>query len=134
VGDFHQLLVWQKAHRLTLAVYRATSTFPKQEMFGLTSQMRRASSSIPANIAEGTARGGDREFLGFLRIAVGSAAELEYYTLLAHELNYVSEDDNNLICNLTSEVKRMLHRLLDRIADMDQSASRPGSRLATGDP
>jgi four helix bundle protein len=133
MGDFHQLVVWQKAHNLTLDVYRATANFPKHEMFGLTSQVRRASVSIPANIAEGTGRGGDREFLRFLTIAMGSAAELEYHVLLAHELNYVSDHDYETIIKSTSEVLRMLRRLHARIVVIDRDARRSDSRLATRD-
>jgi four helix bundle protein len=93
VEDFHQLVFWQKAHRLTPDVYRATNSFPTYEMFGLSSQTRRACASIPANIAEGTGRGGDREFAPFLRVAFGSAAELEYDLLLAHDLSYFGDCD-----------------------------------------
>jgi four helix bundle protein len=77
--DFRTLTVWQKAHQLTLAVYKATRGFPKEEMYGLTSQVRRASSSIPANIAEGCGRDGDAELARFFQIAMGSASELEYH-------------------------------------------------------
>jgi len=133
MGDFHQLVVWQKAHRLTLDVYTVTSRFPQHEIFSLTSQTRRASLSIPANIAEGTGRGGDREFLRFLRIALGSAAELEYHLLLAHELSYLSDCDYAAIADSTTEVKRMLHRLLYRIAAIEGVARPAGSRLATRD-
>jgi four helix bundle protein len=133
VGDFHQLVVWQKAHHLTLDIYRVTSSFPGHELFGLTSQLRRASLSVPANIAEGTARGGDREFHRFLRIALGSAAEVEYLVLLAYELTYLNDRDHDSIAASTSEVKRMLRRLLDRIATSDESARRFDPRLVTRD-
>jgi four helix bundle protein len=79
--DFRDLKVWGKAHELALSCYSATSPFPKQEMFGLTSQIRRASSSIPANIAEGCGRRGNGELHRFLQIAMGSASELEYHLL-----------------------------------------------------
>lgn len=85
MGDFKKLAVWEKAHRLTLAVYRASGSFPKDELYGLMSQIRRAAASIPTNIAEGSGRGGDRELVRFLHIALGSANELEYQLLLAKD-------------------------------------------------
>jgi four helix bundle protein len=81
--DFRKLRVWQRAHELTLSLYRATATFPAAERFGLTSQIRRASSSIGANLAEGCGRIGDAEFARFCSIGMGSACELEYHLLLA---------------------------------------------------
>jgi four helix bundle protein len=128
VGDFHQLVVWQKSHRLALDVYRVTSDFPKSEIFGLTSQARRASLSIPTNIAEGSSRGGDREFVRFLRISLGSAGELEYLLLFAHELGFLSDGDHSTVDNATAEVKRMLRRLLEHL-----TASTHDSRLTTHD-
>ena len=85
--DFRDLQVWQKAHGLTLAIYRVTVTFPRQELYGLTTQLRRASSSIAANLAEGCGRNSDAEFARFCSIAMGSASELEYHLLLARDLN-----------------------------------------------
>jgi four helix bundle protein len=92
--DFKELKVWVKAHQLTLAVYQATTTFPKEELYGLTSQMRRSAASIPTNIAEGCGRGSDDDFRRFLQIAMGSASELEYQLLLAHDLGYFSTADS----------------------------------------
>ena len=83
--DFRKQKVWGKAHDLALKVYRVTEAFPKTELFGLTSQIRRAGVSIPANIAEGCGRDTDADFARFLQIAMGSASELEYHLLLAHE-------------------------------------------------
>ena len=87
--DFRQLTVWCRAHGLVLAVYRATKGFPADERFGITSQLRRSSASIPANIAEGCGRTGDAELGRFLQIAAGSASEAEYHLLLAHDLGYL---------------------------------------------
>jgi four helix bundle protein len=117
VGDFHQLVVWQKAHQLAIHIYRATAAFPRAELFGLTSQARRAGVSIPANIAEGCGRGGDHELIRFLRISLGSASELEYHLLLARELKYLSDREYALVANATEEVKRMLRRLIERLAN-----------------
>ena len=87
--DFRNLKVWEKSHQLALAVYKATSTFPRHELYGLTSQIRRACASIPANIAEGCGRSGDAELARFLQIAMGSASELEYHLLLARDLGFL---------------------------------------------
>ena len=87
--DFRNLLVWQKAHALTLELYKTTVSFPPNERFGLTSQIRRCSASIPANLAEGCGRHGDGEFHRFVHIAMGSASELEYHLLLTHDLGYL---------------------------------------------
>ena len=88
--DFKKLKVWQKAHSLAVAIYQATEVFPKDELYGLTSQIRRSCVSIPANIAEGCGRGGNTEFNRFLQIALGSATELEYHLLLANELKFLN--------------------------------------------
>jgi len=87
--DFKKLNVWRKAHLLTLEVYKATAGFPRDELYGLTSQVRRACVSIPANIAEGYGRDGEAEFGRFLRIALGSASELEYHLCLAFDLKFL---------------------------------------------
>ena len=91
--DFRKQKVWQKAHDLALEVYRVTEAFPKREVFGLTSQIRRAGVSIPANIAEGCGQDTDADFARFLQIAMGSASELEYHLLLVHDLGFVSDPD-----------------------------------------
>src|SRR5437763_1104340 len=89
--DFRKLRAWKESHSIVLRTYAITATFPRTELFGLTSQMRRAASSIPANIAEGCCRGGQRTLAHFLRIALGSAGELEYYGILASDLKLLSE-------------------------------------------
>lgn len=91
--DFRELKVWEKAHCLTLAVYRATTAFPRDEVYGLTSQIRRSCASIPANIAEGCGREGDAELARFLQIAMGSASELEYHLLLTRDLDFLNSSD-----------------------------------------
>ncbi len=108
VKDFRDLQVWQKAHQLTLMVYRLTATFPRDERYGLTSQLRRSSSSIAANLAEGCGRNGDAELARFCSIAMGSASELEYHLLLARDLNLVNTADYTALAQQTSEIKRML--------------------------
>jgi four helix bundle protein len=114
--DFKTLTVWQKAHQLTLQVYKVTMTFPKDEIYGLTSQTRRAASSIPANIAEGCGRNGDAELRRFLTISMGSASELEYHALLAHDLGYLTNEAyKQLDCDIT-EVKRMLTGFIQKLS------------------
>ena len=112
--DFRQLLVWEKAHNFTLEIYKVTSRFPKEELYGLTSQLRRASASIAANIAEGFGRGGNVELARFLQIAMGSAFEVEYHILLARDLGLITEAHRSLELHII-EIKRMLAALLIRI-------------------
>jgi four helix bundle protein len=119
--DFRELLVWQKGHALTLAVYKGTITFPKHELYGLTSQTRRAAASIPANIAEGCGRGGDGDLARSLQIAMGSASELEYHLLLAHDLEYLPNQDYHRLGHQTIEIKRMLAAFIQKIK-ADRSA------------
>jgi four helix bundle protein len=93
MGNFNDLHVWKKAHALTLEIYRITQRFPKEEMFGLTTQMRRASSSIGANLTEGCGRKSDPELRRFVHLAKGSASELEYHLVLSRDLKYLNEKD-----------------------------------------
>jgi four helix bundle protein len=108
VRNFRDLEVWREAHELTLAVYRATSSFPAPETYGLTGQIRRSSSSIPANIAEGCGRGTSAEVGRFVQIARGSASELEYHLLLARDLDYLPDDIYEHLTTLLSKVQKML--------------------------
>lgn len=113
--DFKDMRVWSKAHSLTSGVYKATRGFPREELFGLTSQMRRAASSIGANIAEGSGRRSDGELTRFLHIARGSAAELEYHLLLAHDLELLSDISHGVLVKQTDEVQRMLTSLIQQV-------------------
>jgi four helix bundle protein len=113
--DFKDLKVWTKAHELTLAVYRRTRVFPREEMYGLTSQLRRAAGSIGANIAEGCGRRSDGEMKRFLQIARGSASELEYHFLLARELQLLDNDEFKNLESKVLEVQRMLASLVQRL-------------------
>lgn len=108
-------MVWQKAHALTLEVYRVTRRFPDEEKYGLIAQMRRSSSSIPTNIAEGCVRPTDADFARFLYISLGSTSELEYQLILARDLGYVAESTYSSLQGYTAEVKRMLIRLIQRL-------------------
>jgi four helix bundle protein len=115
VRDFKTLIVWQKAHQLTLAVYTATGQFPREEIYGLTSQIRRSAASIPANIAEGRGRNGDSEMALFLQIAMGSASELEYHLWLARDLGYITGDVHANLDTALVEVKRMLNSFISTV-------------------
>ncbi len=110
--DFRQLKVWEKSHQLALSVYKSTKEFPKEELYGLTSQIRRASMSIPTNIAEGCGRNTDKEFARFLQIAMGSASETEYQLIPAHDLDFLPKDAYEKLHDEVEEVKRMLASLL----------------------
>ena len=112
---FRALKVWEKSHRLVLAVYNATGTFPREETFGLTAQLRRCCASIPANIAEGCGRSGEAELGRFMLIAMGSASELDYYLLLARDLGYLGARDYQELSQATGEVKRMLSTLITKV-------------------
>jgi four helix bundle protein len=113
--DFRELKVWIRSHALALDVYRATAGFPKEELYGLTSQIRRAATSIPTNIAEGCGRDGDAELKRFLNIALGSACELDYLVLLATELNYLGRDAAHKLATEVLELRRMLGTFIQRL-------------------
>jgi four helix bundle protein len=113
--DFRDLKVWEKAHRLTLNIYLATSNFPKEELYGLTSQIRRCSASIAANIAEGCGRRGNGEFHRFPQIAAGSASELDYHLLLANDLKFLKQPHYDELSKQLLEIRRMLTGLIVRL-------------------
>lgn len=111
VQSYRDLDVWKKSIQLVKACYEATKSFPKEEMFGLTSQIRRSAVSVPANIAEGRHRNTAKEILNFLKIAYGSLAELETHLIIALELNYISEAQQNTVLTQTAEIGRMINGL-----------------------
>lgn len=113
--NFRELKVWEKAHHLTLEVYKASQSFPRDETYGLTSQIRRSSISVPANIAEGCGRDGDAELARFLQIAMGSASELDYHLLLARDLNLLNSSDYAQLASEVGEVKRMLTSFVQKL-------------------
>ena len=127
--DYRKLEVWRRAHQLTLQVYRCSASFPREEVYSLTSQIRRAAASIPANIVEGCGRESNADFARFLQIAVGSAHELEYHLLLAKDLTYLSEQDHNRVTSETAEVKKMLSGLLGRVRSGGIQPSRNDTRV-----
>ncbi len=119
--DYHQLKVWQTAHSLTLTVYKLTRSFPKEELYGLTSQIRRSAASVPANLAEGCGREGDAELARFCSIASGSASELEYHLLLARDLNLIPPDVYAQTESQVGQLRRMLNVFIQRLRTSRQS-------------
>ncbi|MDQ6478307.1 four helix bundle protein [Dyadobacter sp. LHD-138] len=113
--DYKDLLVWQKSHFFALAIYQITRTFPREEIYGLTSQMRRCSISVPSNISEGCGRLSDKELAHFLVIASGSASELDYQLMLSKDLLYIdSQVYEQLNQNLT-EIRKMLNAFIKKL-------------------
>lgn len=113
--DFRDLKVWERAHTLTLEIYRVTRNFPHEERYGLKSQIRRSSASMAANIAEGCGRRGNAEFHRFLQIAAGSASELDYHLLLVRDLDILEKGTYGLLSQGLSELRRMLTALILRV-------------------
>ncbi len=109
IYDFREVKVWQKAHILTLEIYKITRSFPKDELYALTSQMRRAASSVPANFVEGFNRKGINDERRFYNIAHASLAELRYYNLLCYDLRYINEDQYELLETIILEVGKVLN-------------------------
>ncbi|MDZ7659906.1 four helix bundle protein [Fodinibius sp.] len=113
--NFRNLKIWEKSHSLTLDIYKYTSTYPKEELYGLTSQMRRSSASIPSNIAEGCGRNSQPQFARFLNIAFGSASELEYQLILSKDLEFIDKRVFKILLEKITEIKRMLASLVKKV-------------------
>jgi four helix bundle protein len=113
--DFRKQKVWQRSHLLTLDVYKATSKFPREELYGLTNQIRRSCASIPANIAEGCGRDSEADFCRFLQIAMGSATELEYHLLLSYDLGILDDFNYEKLSKETIEIKQMLTAFIKKL-------------------
>jgi len=113
--DFQKLQVWQKAHHLTLAIYRISACFPSDERFGLTSQIRRSAASVGANLAEGTGRATPHDFANFVSYASGSIRETEYHLILAHDLGFIVEADRDKLMVEVLDVQKMLRALYERL-------------------
>jgi four helix bundle protein len=121
--DFRELKVWEKSHQLALKVYRASAGFPKDERYGLTSQVRRSAASIPANIAEGCGRDSPAELLRFCRIAMGSASELEYELLLAHDLDWLDDVRYRQIAEDLVTLRKMLNTFIQKLKNQQLTAN-----------
>lgn len=113
--NFKELKVWEKSHQITLSIYKASAKFPKEEIYSLTNQLRRAASSIPANIAEGCGKNTQADLANFLNISLGSANETEYFLILSKDLDYLSKDEFTILSNSINEVKAMLISLIGRV-------------------
>lgn len=121
--DFRTLNVWQKSHKLAVMIYQETKKFPKEEVYGITSQIRRAIVSIPTNLAEGCGRGSDRDFAKFAQIAFGSANESEYLILLSNELGFIDRADYDDLTEKLTEIKRMLTSLIKNLHKSESAKS-----------
>lgn len=113
--NFRKYQVWELGHEVTLDVYRLSRQFPQDERFGLTSQMRRCSSSVPANIVEGCGRESEKEFKRFLVIANGSATELEYFLILVKDLEFAEQESLEKLIEKVDKLKRSLNRLISKL-------------------
>jgi four helix bundle protein len=113
--DFQDLSIWQRSHMLTLKVYSVTKSFPSDELYGLISQMRRSSSSIPTNIAEGSGRNSNAELKRFLVIATGSCSELQYQVLLSRDLKFIHEDLYKELENEIIEIRKMIYSFIQKL-------------------
>jgi len=132
--DFRKLMVWKKAQDLTVYAYSVTKLFPSSEQFGLTAQIRSASCSIGANIAEGCGRGSNKDFLRFLHIAIGSAFEVENHILLAERIGYLDEQQASTLIKMVVEQKRMLASLMRKIkgsSTTKKEGCKPSSKFET---
>lgn len=118
--DFKTQTVWQRSHKLTVEIYRATRNFPKEEMYGLTSQIRRAISSIPTNIAEGCGRRTNAELANFLNIASGSASEVEYEIFLSKEVGYITDEQHEAWTKEIREIRSMLSAYITKVIEANE--------------
>ena len=129
IRKYKNLMIWQKATEFALSIYMITKDFPKEEIYGITSQLRRASTSIAANIAEGSERGSDKEFIRFLRIAAASLAEVETYLYFAWRLDFITDSVYQELLLATMENGKMINGLILKL----NSSSASDRRLETGD-
>lgn len=113
--DFRNLKIWERSHGLVLEIYKATAAFPKDEIYGLTSQVRRAAVSIPCNIAEGCGKATDVDLANYIQISMGSATELEYELQLAHDLKYLPTEVYNILSSELVEIRKMMNGYLQRL-------------------
>ena len=113
--NYKDLRVWSKSHELTVGIYHVTKDFPKDELYSLTNQIRRSSSSIPANIAEGCGKSTSNDFAKYLNISLGSANETEYFILLSKDLGYLSIENYEALNKLVNEIKAMLIILIQKV-------------------
>src|SRR5947209_17813188 len=122
--NYRELQVWHKAHKLTLDLYRLSREFPREELYGLSSQMRRAAVSIGANLAEGCGRRTSTELARFVRIALGSASELDYHLLLSRDLGFMATEEFASASAALTEVRKMLTSFLNSVEGQIKTQSR----------
>jgi four helix bundle protein len=122
--NYRDLQVWKKAHDLTLELYRVSQRFPREEMYGITGQLRRAAVSIGANLAEGCGRRTSNELARFVRVAMGSASELDYHILLCRDIGLMSSDDFSISTAKLTEVRKMLTSFLQSVEEQIETQSR----------
>jgi len=120
--NYKELKVWDKAHQLTLKVYKMSKTFPKEELYSLTNQLRRCVSAIPANIAEGCGKNSQKDLGNFLNIALGSANEAEYFLLLSRDLDYLPKEEHLTLNDNVNEIKAMLISLIHKVCSASNSS------------
>jgi four helix bundle protein len=128
VRNYRDLQVWNKAHSLTLDLYRLSQRFPREELYGITGQLRRAAVSIGANLAEGCGRRTSTELARFVRIALGSASELDYHLLLPRDLEFMSGDDFMRVEKHLTEVRKMLTSFLSSVEEQIELKSKSTGR------
>lgn len=121
IKTFRDLQVWQKAHQMVLQIYKIAQKFPKEEKFGMVSQLRKSASSIPTNIVEGHKRRGRKEYLYFLNTADGSLEETKYHLILARDLGYISDQEFEKICDACDEIGRMLSGFQKKLLSLSLS-------------
>jgi four helix bundle protein len=126
--NYRDLQVWKKAHELTLELYRISRQFPREEIYGITGQLRRAAVSIGANLAEGCGRRTSTELARFVRIAMGSASELDYHLLLCRDLDFMSDDDFTSSAAKLTEVRKMLTSFLQSVEEQIETHSRAAGK------
>jgi four helix bundle protein len=126
--NYRELQVWSKAHSLTLDLYRASRAFPREEMYGVTSQLRRAAASIGANLAEGCGRRTSSELARFVRIALGSASELDYHLLLCRDLAFLGDDEFKKMSDRLTEVRKMLTSFLSSVEEQIEAGNARAAR------
>ena len=117
MSNYRKLLIWQKSISLVTKIYTSTKKFPKEEIFGLTSQIRRSSISIPSNIAEGSGRESNKDFIRFLYISLGSLFEMQTQLEIAKNIEYLTEEEFNNLYEDSREIERMLVSLIKKLKD-----------------
>ena len=115
--DYKKIIVWEKSYKFGITIYSVTKLFPKEEIYGLTSQLRRAAVSIPSNIAEGSRKSTQKDFRSFLYNAYGSGAEIEVQIMFARDFRYITTEKSQILLSELSEIMKMLNALIQKISE-----------------